>query len=820
MNWFREVRYAVRALGRDKAFTFTVLVTLAVCIGANAATFAIVNSVLLRPLPVPESDAILLMSNRYPKAGVPVFNWSSVPDYYDRRRDVDVFEEQAMFNFRGQTLELNGIPERITSMAATPSLFRLLRVAPALGRAFTNDEGEIGAEQKVILSHGLWQQLYAGDSDVLGRELRLSGRPFTVVGVMPRDFLFMDPDVRLWVPLAFTAEQKQQRHSNNWHHVGRLKAGATLAQAQAQVDAVNAANMDRFPQWKEILTNAGFHSVVERLQDTMVRDVKGILYLLWGGAAFVLLIGALNVANLALVRLTMRRKEFATRLALGAGSGQLTRQFVMENLLLTLAGGVAGVVLGDTLLGTLGAIGLEQLPRASEIRMDGFAVVTGLVMAAAVGVLIGLLPLAGSFRMNLSSALVEDSRSGTAGHGTRRVRQSLVVAQVGFAFVLLVGAGLLMASLRELLRVDPGFKSEGVITASTSLPGARYAGDNVQRTFMNRALEAIRTIPGVTSAGSTTSIPFGGSYSDAVILAEGYQMQPSESLVSPRQVTVTPGYFEAMRTTLVEGRPFDARDHETAPLAVIVDQRLAQKFWPGQSPLGRRMYMPQDINNLLKIDKNTRWLTVVGVVRDVRLEDLSGAGNTAGAYYFPYAQSPDSAFTIAAAVEGDLNAAARAIRAEIARLDPELALFQIRPMEEWTRLSLASRRTSLLLAGGYGALALFLSAVGIYGVLAYHVTQRRREFGIRLALGSTDGGIVKLVLRELLLLVGTGLALGMTGAVALQRLIENEIYGVRPLEPFVLAGVVALLGLIALAAAIFPARRATRVDPIVALRFE
>ncbi|MGH9817543.1 MAG: ABC transporter permease, partial [Candidatus Acidiferrales bacterium] len=394
MNLFHEIRYAVRALLRDKAFTFTVLVTLAVCIGANAVTLAIVNSVLLRPLPVEDADALLLMSNRYPKAGVGDLNQSSVADYYDRLREITVFSDQALYAFRSPTVEIEGMWQRISAMRATPSLFKLLRASAAKGRTFTEDEGEPGADKKIILSHGLWQQLYGGAEDVLGRELRLNGEPHTVVGVMPQGLVFIDPEVRLWQPLSFAAEEKESRHSNNWYHVGRLKPGATLQQAQAQINALNAANDERFPQWKEILANAGFHTAVEPLQEVLVRDVKGILYLLWGGALFVLLIGALNIANLALVRLTLRKKELATRLALGAGSARLTRQFVLENVLVTLAGGVAGVALGDTILQFLATVGLERLPRAHEIQMDAVVALAALALAVAVGVMIGLMPLA------------------------------------------------------------------------------------------------------------------------------------------------------------------------------------------------------------------------------------------------------------------------------------------------------------------------------------------------------------------------------------------------------------------------------------------
>ena len=813
----RDIRYGARSLLRDKAFSATVIATLAVCIAANSATFAIVNSVLLRPLPVPESESILLMANRYPGAGVADSMYAGAADYYDRLRDVSVFEEQAMFRFGGQTLEIGGIPQRLEAMSVTPSFFRLVRVPPALGRAFADEEGEIGAERKVILSHGLWQQLFGGDREAIGRDLRLTGRPYTVVGVMPPDFVFVNPEISLWTPLPFTAEQKEGRHSNNWHNIGRLKPGASLEQAQAQVDALNAANMERFPQWRELLIDAGFHTKVLRLQEMMVGDVTGTLYLLWGGAMFVLLIGGLNIANLALVRLTSRRKELATRRALGAGGAQVIRQFVVENVLAAFAGGVAGVGLGAGLLRALQTFGLEQLPRANEIRMDGLAIAASLAMALIVGVLIGCAPLAQAFRLNLSRALQEDGRSGTSGKRTNQLRQTLVATQIGFAFVLLVAAGLLLASFRQLLRVDPGFTTEGVLTASTRAPDATYPGSAERRALMRQALLAIRAIPGVSAAGATSSIPFGSNRSDSVIFAEGYEMKPGESVISPRQLRVTPGYFEAMNIQVVKGRDFSDRDDETAPPAIIVDERLAQRFWPGQDPVGRRMYQPQDINNLMKTDENTRWLTVVGVVRSVRQDDLAGTGSPVGAYYFPYAQSSESGFTLAVKTAGVAESLTAALRTEIARIDPELALFDVRTMSDRAELSLSSRRTAMFLAIGFGALAMFLSAIGIYGLLAYYVSQRRREIGIRVALGSTAASIIQLVVREGLALAGAGLVLGIAGALALRNVIANEIYGVGALDPVVIGGVAAALAAVVGIASIIPARRASRIDPVRAL---
>jgi predicted permease len=816
----QDLRYAGRSLWRAKGFAATVALTFAICIAANSALFAIVDGVVLRPLPVPEANSILIMSNSYPKAGATDLNYSSSGDYFDRLKEMTAFESQAMFRTRGQTVEVNGLPQRIPGMWVTPSWFRLLRVSPEAGRPFTEEEGEPGRDHEVILSHGLWEQLYAGDKGAIGRDLRIDGQPCTIVGVMPSSFDFIDPEVRIWLPLAFSPEQKALHHSNNWYHIGRLKPGATMAQAQAQVNALNNENLERFPEFKELLINAGFNTKVKPLQDMLTAGVKRTLYLLWGGAFLVLLISGLNIANLALTRLALRRKEMATRIALGAGRMQIMRQLLVENLALALAGGAIGVALGAGLLRGLGAIGLKHFPRASEVHMDGTVVLVSLALALAAGLFVGLFPVASVSRIGINDALHEDSRTGTTGKKTRSVRQLLVAAQIGFAFALLVGAALFLTSFQRLLHVDPGFHPEGVVTATVNLPKANYANNEACRKFVDRALPVVRAIPGVLHAGATDILPLATDHSDSVILAEGYQMKPGESIVSPLSLAVTPGYFETMGISMVRGRAFEERDNEAAQRVVIVDERLALHFWPDSDPIGRRMFLPSDPKNLLKIDEHTTWLTVVGVARTLRYENLDDSGAPTGAYYFPLAQSPDNYFTFVLKTVGDGDAGIRALRAELARLDPDLAVFNAYSMAERIDLSLASRRTTMLVANAFGGVALFLAMMGIYGVLAYLVTQRTREMGIRVALGSTRKGILGLVLKEGFALVGAGLLLGLIGAALLRQVVANEIYGVKPLDPLVLGSVMALLAIVALAACALPAWRAMRVDPIVALRSE
>src|SRR3954469_11191145 len=598
-----DLRLGARLLWKDAGFTITAVLTLALCIGANTALFSVVHNVLLRPLPVPESDRIVLMGNAYPGAGAGAAAGTSsgVPDYFDRLRETDTFEEQALYNGANQSVDQNGTPLRVRVTRVTPSFFRLLRARPALGRAFTDAEGEVGSEQKVVLSYAFWQSQFGGDPGAIGRDIRLEGQPFMVVGIMPKGFYFLNPDVMLWRPLAFTAQQKsdESRHNNSWQNIGRLKPGASVARAQQQVDAINARNLDTFPALKPLLINAGFHTVVIPLQETLVRDIRGTLYLMWGGALFVLLIGCVNVANLVLVRSRVRMKELATRLALGAGKARIARQLVTESVLLSAIAAAAGLAIGYAALQLLGTINIQELPRGSEIHLDGVVAAYTVAIAVLIGLVLGLIPVATVMPANLTMVLREEGRSGTAGRGARLLRRSLVVAQVAFAFVLLVGAGLLFASFRQVLAVQPGFNPDGLLTASISLPRTRYTKDEAVIAFTHEALLRLRALPGVTSVGATDTIPFGGNNSNSVIFAEGYQMKPGESVISPSQIDVTPGYFETMGAKLVRGRFFDDRDGRKGPPAlgiggqpmtqngsIIVDETLARRFWPVQDPIG------------------------------------------------------------------------------------------------------------------------------------------------------------------------------------------------------------------------------------------
>jgi putative ABC transport system permease protein len=817
-RFVHDVKYAARVLWKDRGFAATIILTLGVCIGANAAIFAIINGVLLRPLPIPDAERLVTLYNSYPKAGVERAS-TGVPDYYDRLRETDVFDELTLYRLNGQTIGGQNDPQRLTGMLVRPSFFRMLRAVPLRGRVFREDEGELGHEREVILSNALWQQLFSAQDSAIGRDLRINGDNYTIVGVMPPGFYFIDPDVQLWTPAAFTAEQKSDdaRHSNNWTMAGRLKPGISVAVAQQQIDALNARNLERFPDLKPILINAGFHTGVAPLQQDLVREVRSTLLMLWAGVLFVLAIGAVNITNLVLIRSSSRMRELATRHALGASMGRLIRHVVTETIILTTIGGALGLLIGYGALIALGGVGLDALPRANEIRINGDVIAFAFALALFVGIGVGLAPLAPLSGLNLAQAFREEGRSGTSSRGARLVRRLLVASEVTFAFMLLAGAGLLLASFERVLSIAPGFDPANVLTARVSPPASRYRDDAAIRAFADRFVTAVRGIPGVQRAGMSSSIPFGGDLSDSVILAEGYQMAPGESLISPYRVIATPGYFEALDVPLKHGRTFNDSDTETSPPVVVVDERLAQRFWPGADPIGRRMFKPENPKDLSTPTKNTRWLTVVGVVGETKMAGLVSADDRVGTYYFPLRQSSQRGLTLTVRTAGDRLAVAASIRERLRGLDPELPLYSVRTMADRMNESLADRRTPMVVALVFAVVALFLAAVGLYGVLAYQVSQRTREIGIRLALGSDSRRVFGLIVKEGMTLMAAGFVVGIAGAFAIRRTMAAQLYGVGPMDPLVLATVGTVLALVTFAACILPARRAARIDPIVAL---
>lgn len=693
----QDARFAARVLWRDRGFATTATLTLAMCIGANAAIFAIVNAILLRPLPTPHAEQLVYMYNAYPGAGVTEGGSSGVPDYYDRLRETDVFQEQALYNTRGVTLGQEGNPQRVTAMLATPSLLRLLQTQAVRGRLFTEEDGEIGKTHKVVLTYATWQQSFGGRDDAIGRDMRI------------------------------------------------------------------------------------------------------------------------NSAPLMLVRSSARMKEIATRHALGAGLGRIARQLLTETVILTLAGGVGGLAIGWTSVRTLATFGLDRTPQGTHLALNVQVIAFTLVVAVLVGLVIGSVAVLGSRQLNLSHAFREEGRSGTASRGSRRVGRALVTAQVAFAFMLLIGAGLLLASFQRVLAVRPGFDTAHVLTGTVSPPASRYKGNPELIAFTNRLLDRVRALPGVQAAGVTSVLPLGGNFNDSVILAEGYVMSPGESLISPCKTSVSPGYFEAMGIPLKRGRLFVASDDERAPKVTVIDERLAMRFFGRKDPIGRRLWQPDKADELTRGPGPTsRFCTIVGVVGNIRTRGLTEK-EPVGAYYFPVAQDTIRTMTLVARAAGDPDTLTQAIRREVTAIDPELPFYGARSMRERVSQSLLSRRTPMLLAVLFAAVALFLASIGIYGVLAYQVAQRRREIGIRLALGSDGARIFRLVVREGLMLLAIGVAAGFAGSVAIRRAMASQLFGVQPLDPIVLTSVAALLGVVAFTACAVPARRAARIDPLIAL---
>jgi predicted permease len=815
----QDLIYAFRVLRKDRAYAAAVILTLAICLGANTAIFTVVRSVLLRPLPYPEPDRLVSSFDGYPGAGVERAG-TSVPNWVDRRAMTDVFSAAALYQWSGYRVGEGPQAEGVSAMNVTPSFFQVLGTGPARGRLFAQADGTPGKNKVAVLSYIFAARQSGGIDGVVGTRFRLNDEVYDIVGVLPESFYFLSPEVRVFVPLAFTPEQMSDsaRHSQNHELLLRLAPGATLARAQAMVDAQNARVVEQAGALKSALVNAGYTTKLLPLEADIVRNVRAALQMLWGGVAFVVLIAAVNIANLSLVRANGRMKELATRNAIGAASRRLAKQLIAEATLLMIAGASLGVGLGFAALDAIEWIGFTDLPRAHEIRLDGVVLAMTLVPALLLGIVVGAVPALQLARVDLSSMLRDEGRSGTSGRTAKYVRRSLVVAQVALAFVLLMGAGLLLASFQRLLGVNPGFVPEHVLTGRVSPLNTRYPDDAALRSYSSRALAQVRALPGVESVGISSYLPFSWDGSSSVIIPEDRVPTPSESVVSPNQLYVSPGYLEALKVPLKSGRFFTDSDTSEAPRVVIVDEQLAKRFWPNQDPVGRRAYLPEVPDDVVKPGPKVTWLRVVGVVGTVKLKGLEEGENArAGAYYQVYAQAPTRGIGWAIRSRGDAEASTAAVQQALAAIDPELRMTDVFTMSARVDRSLNPRRAPMFLSLGFGGVALLLAAIGLYGVLAYHVNQRTREIGIRMALGSQPSGILRLVLGEGSLLVALGLAGGLAGALALRSVIAAQLYGVQPLDPAVMLGAVAMLAATSFIACLGPARRASRVSPIVAL---
>jgi predicted permease len=820
MDGFRQdLLFGLRGLRRDPSYAAAVILTFALCLGAHTAVFTVVRSVLFRPLAYPEPERLVLSYDAFPGAGVERAG-TSVPNYLDRLALTDVFDSLALYQWSGYRVGQGSNAEGVSAMIVTPSFFRVLRAQAGEGRLFTEEDGTQGRSHVVVLTAAFAARRLGDSGGAVGREIRLDDEPYTVVGVLPPSFTFLSPDVRLFVPIAFTDEQRSEdsRWSQNHEQIGRLAPGVALASAQARTDALNQRLVENAGPLKATIVNAKYNSRVVLLQDDLVRSVRPALELLWGGVVFVLLIAGVNVTNLSLVRANARRKELATRSALGAGGGRLIRQLVTETMVLTAAGGVAGLVLGAWSLDALAWLGLSEIPRAHEVRLDATIVGLTVGLAALLGLVVGAVPALQIGRTQLSRALSEEGRGTTTGRASRAAQSGLVISQVALAFLLLAGAGLLLESFRRLLGADPGFSAAHVLTGRVSPLPAHYPDDTALRTYADRALQAVRALPGIEAAGISTYLPFSWDGNSSVIVPEGYAVKPGDSLVSPNQLWVTPGYLEAMHVPLKRGRLFNEGDGPGAPRVILVDEPLAARFWPNADPLGRRLFLPKRPEDLAGAGPDVEWLQVVGVVGNVKMKGLvEGENARVGAYYLPFAQSPHRNLGFAIRSRLDVPSLTTAVQRVVAELDPEMPMFDVFAMSERIERSLNPRRAPMILSLGFGAVALLLATIGLYGVLAYQVSQRTREIGVRMALGSEPRRIVGLVLGDGAVLVALGLAVGLGGAVLLRGVIASQLYGVGPLNVPVLLAVTGVLALASLVACLAPAWRASRVDPVIAL---
>jgi putative ABC transport system permease protein len=807
----QDFRFGLKLLWKQKAFSLAALLTLALCIGANTAVFTILKTVVLSGLPFPEADRLVTMYNIYPGVGVTDRGANGVPDYLDRRKLTDVFEEVALIGGNGYDVGSEGNARRIEGEYVTPSYFRVLKTRALLGRAFTDDEAVQGKEHVAILSEALWEEMFARDPKVLGRDIRLSGVPHSIVGVMPDMLRALNRDRKLWVPFAFTPEQTSDdaRHSNNWGMIASLKPGVTVAQARQRIDALNKENLDRFPKYRELLISARFQTKVAGLKDEMIRDIKDTLYLLQAAVFGVLLIGCVNLANLMLVRTSTRLKELAVRFSLGAGRWRLSRQLLTESITLSVLGGLLGIGIalgGVRLLSTLGA---EELPRGANLQLDGGALAFTMVMTVLTGLAFGSVPLLHLFKRDLNEVFRGNERMGTAGRHALSLRAALVVTQVSLAFVLLIGSGLLTRSFMRLLTVDPGFRAEEVATARFSLPSNRYKEDVQRRNFVTTLLDKVRSIPGVRHSGVTTYLPFSGSNNASAIRIVGRPLAPGELPPVPGWNTIDSGYLQAMRIPLLAGRNFSDSDGPDSMRVALVDQFMARKYWPNGTPLGTKIQGFESENQF----------TVIGIVGSVKTGDLAEQ-NPVGQIYFHYKQNVPDEMHVVLRGEAEKTPLTNALRRELAQIDPELALFDARMMPERMSRSLSNRRAAMALCVIFAGLALLLSAIGIFGVVAYSVTQRTREIGIRMALGAEARDVLRMVLGQGVKVTAIGLAIGAVGAFFLTRAMSALLYEVKPHDPLVFLSTGALLAAVALVASFIPSLRAVWIRPSVALRQE
>jgi putative ABC transport system permease protein len=819
-----DFRYALRQLAKSPGFTIVAVLTLALGIGANTAVFSLINALLVRPLPFQRPSQLVLIWEKFATQGldrIPV----SPAEYLDLEKEFQSTTGLAAFTFERFNLGGGDVPERISGALVSPSLFPLLGVEPIKGRTFAREEQGQGHDDVILISERLWKRRFNSDPALVGKSLLLNGRNYTVIGVMPARFEFPIPlfgvqgnqfaeRVDIWKPVAFTPLELKERYSRNYSLIARLRPDVSVAKAQAELDQLISNWIRAYPDYYR---GGGFGARIYPFQDQVVGGMRTGLAILLGAVTFVLLIACANIATMLLARASARERELAIRVALGAGRWRLLREMLTESVLLAIAGAAAGTILSVWGLEMLKQIGARTVPRLAEVNVDLVVLIVTAGVAVGTGILFGLIPAFATAKPELTEVLKEGGRSSTTGAERNQVRDSLVIAEIGLALVLLVGAGLLLKSYAQVQNIDPGFDRRNVLTAEVNLPESKYPqrGSADYRegeatiNFWNEALRRIQQLPGVEAAGFTTILPLSGSNSDSSFSLEGRVLGKNEPGPDEEIRIVTPDYFRVLKTPLLRGRFFSESDNVHASGVVIINEELAKKFWPDEDALGKRI----TFSDPRKPDP--KWLTIVGIVRSIRHRGLDL--DPAPEYYLPLAQRAESGMILTVRSGQDPRTLTLAIRREMQSIDPDQPIANVRTLEDVTAESIAPRRISMVLLGAFAGIALLLASVGIYGVISYLVVQRTHEIGVRIALGAQRGDVLRLVVGHAAKLIGIGILIGLVLAFLSTRLLSTLLYNVGAFDAATFLFVTIALAAVALLASYIPALRATRADPMLAL---
>jgi putative ABC transport system permease protein len=806
---WQDLRYGLHLLWRSPGFTLVALLALALGIGANTFIFSVVNALLLRQLPFPDSGRITSILAKAPDTGA-LFSSYSLPNFEDIRDRNQVFEHVAALYMSTEFLRSGDEPERLRGAYVSAELFPLLGVKPLIGRTFSREEERSGDGNFIVLSYNLWQRRFNGDPKIIDQNLIVGSRPTTVLGVMPEGFKFPvgARQVDFWMPLI-SSIPPASRTARGAVYLGlfaRLKPNATLLQAQADMNLIASQLATQYPE-----SNTGLNIVPVSTHERLVGQIRPALLVLLGAVALVLLIACANVANLMLARASVRQKEIAIRTAIGATRWRVVRQLLTESLLLSILGGAAGVLLAFWAIELLISSNPANLPRVAEIALDKQVLLFTLGLTTVTGLFFGLAPALQASRTDLNESLKDGMRESSGGIKHNRTRSALVISEIALSLILLVGATLLFQSLRRVLAISPGFESDNVLAADVSVSSSKYPDPSQRAAFYREALERIASLPGVESAGIVYPLPLGGSFESYTFDIAGQPPFPPGQQPSADRRVISPDYFRTMRTPLRKGRTFGPQDQATVPAVMIVNDTFARRFFPGEEVIGKRIIPGEGRQPVTR--------EIVGVVGDIRHEGLDVEPSPE--YYVPYEQtSVDDLTVVARTTGGNPTSIATPLRAVIRGMDKDQPVYNIRPMTQLLSESVAQRRFNMVLLSGFAILAMVLAGIGIYGVMSYSVAQRTREIGVRIALGAQSRDVLKMVLEHALVLTAIGLALGLVGAFALTRFLVTLLYEVRPTDLTTFAIVSLVLAAVAITACLIPARRATKVDPLVALRYE